>query len=300
MTRKKLHSVAACQHGVITRVQLLSHGYSRESIQHRIREGWLFPIYRGVYAVGRPDLSPHGHWMAAVLSCGKGAILSHQSAGNLWRMISIESKAINISVRCETRRRRSGIVLHRRGPITFEHVTTEWGIPVTTPSATLVDLATVLSDKQLEAAINEADKRDLVNPLQLQNMLGQLRGQPGVSRVREMLRSSTLVLTDSELERRFLRLIKSAQLPVPMTGVNVNGFKVDFFWRDIDLVVETDGLRYHRTPSQQSRDRLRDQVHTSRGLTTLRFTHAQVKNEPDYVSEILLETIQRLRGKGLR
>jgi very-short-patch-repair endonuclease len=78
-----------------------------------------------------------------------------------------------------------------------------------------------------------------------------------------------------------------AGLPRPETREWVNAFEVDFYWPGLGLVVETDGLRYHRTPAQQARDRRRDQTHTAAGLTTLRFTHAQVRYEPDYVASTL-------------
>jgi very-short-patch-repair endonuclease len=74
----------------------------------------------------------------------------------------------------------------------------------------------------------------------------------------------------------------------------VNGFDVDFYWPDLDLVVETDGLRYHRTPAQQTRDRLRDQTHLAAGTTPLRFTHAQVRFEPTHVQTILASVARRL------
>src|SRR4051794_12349880 len=71
-----------------------------------------------------------------------------------------------------------------------------------------------------------------------------------------------------------------AGLPRPQTQIYLNGFRVDFYWPDLGLVVETDGLRYHRTPQQQARDRLRDQAHAASGLTPLRFTHAQADTTP--------------------
>jgi len=89
------------------------------------------------------------------------------------------------------------------------------------------------------------------------------------------------------LERRFLRLAHAAGLPAPQTGRIVNGYRTDFFWPRLGLVVETDGLRYHRTPAQQAKDRRRDQRHTAAGLRILRFTHAQVRFEPEHVVSIL-------------
>lgn len=120
-------------------------------------------------------------------------------------------------------------------------------------------------------------------------------GQSGVARLRDVVDRRTFRLTDSELERRFLRLVEKAGLPFPLTGQHVNGFKVDFFWSDLGLVVETDGLRYHRTPAQQARDQLRDQAHLASGLTSLRFNHAQVRYEPGYVRATLLAVVRRLR-----
>ena len=76
-----------------------------------------------------------------------------------------------------------------------------------------------------------------------------------------------------------------------MTGRTLNGFKTDFHWPDLGLVVETDGLRYHRTPAQQARDRVRDQAHAAAGLTPLRFTHEQVRFDPDYVRATLAAVV---------
>ena len=85
-------------------------------------------------------------------------------------------------------------------------------------------------------------------------------------------------------------------MPTPLCKQIVNGFEVDFHWPELGLVVETDGLRYHRTPSAQTRDRLRDQTHVAAGLTVLRFTHWQVKYEPAHVRRVLAQTARRLRG----
>jgi very-short-patch-repair endonuclease len=78
----------------------------------------------------------------------------------------------------------------------------------------------------------------------------------------------------------------------------LSGFRVDFFWPEVGLVVETDGLRYHRTPAQQGRDRRRDQAHTASGLTALRFTHAQVRFAPDEVRDTLVAVFGRLSRRA--
>ncbi|HEU5252722.1 MAG TPA: DUF559 domain-containing protein [Solirubrobacterales bacterium] len=191
-------------------------------------------------------------------------------------------------------RRRPGLLIHRRPSLRTTDTTTEYGIRVTTPIQTLIDLTPRLDRPGIERAINEADKYNLVTPPALRRALDERVGEPGVAALRQILDRRTFRLTKEELERRFLPLAGKAGLPVPLTGQFVNGFEVDFYWPDLGLVVETDGLRYHRTPAEQARDRLRDQTHTAAGLTQLRFTHEQVRYEPEHVLSILAQTASRL------
>jgi very-short-patch-repair endonuclease len=288
--------LAAAQHGVVARRQLLERGLTPKGISHRIARGRLYIVRRAVYAVGRRDLTQEGKWMAAVLACGPDAVLSDLSAGALWGLVSREvprDAPIEVTVPHATTRRHSGIRLHRR-ELHPSDSAEKLSIPVTGAVRTLLDLACRLRSNQLEAAVNEADKLDLGDPESLRGALDHYRGQAGVARLRRLLDSRTFTLTDSELERRFLPLARPAGLPPPLTRQWVNGFVVDFFWPDLGLVVETDGLRYHRTPAQQARDRLRDQRHTAAGLTALRFTHAQVTYEPQHVVTTLRAVARRL------
>ena len=166
---------------------------------------------------------------------------------------------------------------------------------MTTPIATLIDIAPSLGRRGLEAAVNEADKLDLTDPERLRAALDAVVPRAGTATLREILDRRTFVLTESQLERRLLPLARRAGLPRPETGARVNGFKVDFHWPALGLIVETDGLRYHRTPAQQTTDRLRDQVQTAAGLTVLRFTHAQVAHEPEHVTATLRAVSRRRR-----
>jgi very-short-patch-repair endonuclease len=290
---RQLWALARGQHWVVARRQLFELGFSGHWIDHRIAIGRLHRRHRGVYAVGRPHVTPYGRWMAAVLACGPAAVLSHDSAAALWG-IRPASHSLEVSVLTGAKRRPEGISVHRRHDLPPEEVTDCHGIPVTSPIRTLIDMAVRLDREPLEAAINEADKLDLCDPEALRSALDDAKGQPGVGALRTVLDRRTFTLTDSELERRFLRIVRDLGLPLPETGVDVNGFKVDFHWPDLGLVVETDGLRFHRTPAQQARDRLRDQRHTAAGLTPLRFTRAQVRFEPGYVGETMAAVVRRL------
>lgn len=289
----RLWALARRQHWVVTRAQLLELGFGRAAIEHRVRKGRLHPIHRGVYAVGRPDTTQEGRWMAAALACGIRAAVSHFDAAALWELLPLRSGTIHVCVPANVRVRRPGITVHQRR--SFE-VTRRRGVPVTTPVITLIDLASTLGGGELEQAINQADKLDLVSPDELRAALDSTPRCPGLGAMRTILDRRTFVLTDSQLERRFLPIARRAGLPTPQTGTRVNGFRVDFHWPGLGLVVETDGLRYHRTPAAQARDRVRDQAHTAAGLTTLRFTHAQVSFEPARVESTLAAVAHRLRG----
>ena len=229
--------------------------------------------------------------MAAVLSCGPEAALSHESAAARWGIRARENGRIEVSVPTARNPRPLGITVHRCAVLQV----TEWqGIPLTTPIATLVDLATRLPTDQLERAVNEADRLDLVDPEKLRAALDRFGGRKGVGILRRTLDRRTFTLTDSDLERRFLPIARQAGLSQPQTRRRVNGFRVDFYWPDLGLVVETDGLRYHRTPAQQANDRRRDQAHAAAGLTALRFTRAQVRFEREHVRTTLEAVARRL------
>jgi very-short-patch-repair endonuclease len=277
------------QHGVITRGQLLDVGLTPKAIEHRVAKRRLHPVRRGVYAVGRRELPRLGELMAAVLSCGPGAVASHESAGEV---LGIRPRSAVIELSVPADRRQPGIVVHRRATV---DATVYHGIPVTNVVQTLIDLAPRLPVAELEAAINAADKLDLIDPESLRDAVEEFAGQPGVGKLRTVLDRRTFTLTDTDLERIFLPLARRAGLPQPDTQCWVNGFRVDFFWPDLGLVVETDGLTYHRTPAEQATDRVRDQTHTAAGLTTLRFTRGQVRFEPARVSDTLAVVARRLR-----
>ena len=278
------------QHGVISRRQLLDFGLSTAAIRHRIDEGRLHPVARGVYAVGRPDLTRPGGWMAAILSCGRFACLSHFSAAALWGLIERE-RCIEISLPSNVYRKRPGLLIHRRASLPAVR---RERVPVTDVVTTIVDIAPHLTRHELEAVIREADKRNYVDPDRLRAELDELPRRPGIRKARTTLDRRTFRLTDSELERRYLPISDRAGLMRPLTQQIVNGERVDFHYPDLKLVVETDGLRYHRTPQQQARDLVRDQKHLAAGCTPLRFTHDQIRHDPDYVEATLRQVARRL------
>jgi very-short-patch-repair endonuclease len=287
--------LAAAQHWVISRAQLIEVGFHPQAIKYRVRRGRLHRTpWKGVYAVGRPQLTRHGYFKAALLAVGDGAVLSHRSAAEVWGLLTARLEVVEVLVPANKRVRQRMIVARRRSALHPEDVMTPEGLRVTSPTRTLIDLALNATGDELEDAIRRADKDDLVSPELLRSRLARYEGEPGVAAMRKLLDRSTYTVTDSALERLFLPIARRAGLPRPLTQQWLNGFRVDFYWPDLGLVVETDGLRYHRTAQQQTVDRRRDQAHVASGLTVLRFSRAQVRFEPRAVEATLRRVIARL------
>jgi very-short-patch-repair endonuclease/predicted transcriptional regulator of viral defense system len=290
--------LAGRQQGIVTRSQLLALGFGSRSIEHRINRGRLFAVSPGVYAVGWPALSRSRGWMAAVLAGGNAAALSHLSAAALWGIGKEKPGRIDVSVRRRCALRRPGICFRGRPSLPARDICLHDGIPVTKPARTLVDMASELGHRIVERAVNDADKRDLIDPETLRAALDDFAGEPGVLLLRRLLDKLTFRLSDSELEVRFRPLARRAGLRDPLSKQFVNGFEVDFFWPELGLVVETDGLRYHRTPSSQARDARRDRAHVIAGMTPLRFTHYEVRYEPRQVRSALAKTTAMIHRRS--
>jgi len=200
------------------------------------------------------------------------------------------------------RHRRRDLKARSRPSLPSEDVTVHEFIPVTTPPRTILDQAALpISASSLERLVNEASAhKDIeLNPNSLRRYCDLRPGEPGVKRLRTLLDRDTFRLSDSELERLFRPIALAAGLPQPQTKAFVNDYEVDFYWPALSLVVETDSLRHHRTALKQSRDLLRDQTHTAAGLTTLRFTHWQVRYDSRHVTATLSATLRlRLHPAG--
>lgn len=215
------------------------------------------------------------------------AALSHRSAGVHWGIVGSEGAAIDVSVRRRREVRRHGLQVRGRPSLAEADITHRNWIPVTIPALTMIDLATDLSLLDLERAINDADKRDVIHVGPLRAAIEGYAGLPGVRPLRTLIDKLTFRLSDSELEIRFRPTARAAGLPQPLSKQWVNGFEVDFYWPELGLVVETDGARFHRTPSAQTRDARRDRAHVLAGMSPLRFTHYEVRYEQRAVRDAL-------------
>ncbi len=246
------------QHGVISREQLRRFRYNDKAIAWRVEKKRLFRLYQGVFAVGRPDVTREGEWMAAVLACGDQAKLGYGSGGAVLG-IGRERGKIEIVIPYGREAEHKGIWVHHT------RVMGDWGysngIPVRHPADVLVDMASYLDRDPLEAAVNAADRLDLIDPETLRERLDSMPRRQGKRLLGRILDIHTFVFTDSTLERMYLPLSDAAGLPRPETQRYIGSYRVDFIYWALKLVVETNGLRYHRTPQQQARDYERSQAH---------------------------------------
>jgi hypothetical protein len=259
----RVATIAATQHGVVNVEQLGAAGVDSSGIARRVRAGRLHRLHRGVYAVGHPGLNRHKRWMAAVLACGEGAVLSHTSAAAIWELLKPFRGPVHVtSPNLNGRRRRPGIVLHRSASLVaapVRQVTRRHGIPVTTPQRTIDDLRPLVAPYLQRRAIRQAELAGL--PL-----------DPATTR-----RTGG---TRSDLELAFLDLCSRHGIPRPEVNGQVGSWTVDFLWRSRNVAVETDFFGYHRGSIAFEDDHRRELELRGAGFRVRRYTDVQLRSAP--------------------
>ena len=288
--------VAAGQHGLITMAQLLDLGLTRKMVEGRIRLGLLHPVHRGVYAVGTPPRTREAHWLAAMLACGPGAVLSHASAAGLWRIRGSASALIDVISPRRTGRTRRGITVHRASSLTAADITEVDGIPVTTIPRAIIDLATVISPPALEYAIHRAESQRKVTPEQLRATLACLPGVRGTAAVAAIVGAPHHDLdarTRSPWERRLLAICRDHGIPLPEVNrwipleIAAGGLEVDFCWRRQRLVVEVDENASHGTLRARRNDPERDRALEAAGWPVCRVAEDEFARPQEIAAKLL-------------
>jgi putative AbiEi antitoxin of type IV toxin-antitoxin system/uncharacterized protein DUF559 len=275
--------LAGRQHGIVSRRQLLERGFTRDRIQHRVDKGWLVAIHPGVYIVGSRRITHRSRWLAAVLAVGDGALLSHVSAAALWRLMKALLGPVHVSVPNRSSWQPEGILIHRPRHLGPADRTRRYGVPVTSPSRTLLDLAAVVSPTQLRRAFEETERLELLDRNALARMCDRMRGRRGVARLRGLLSEGPLPLSEarSRLEARFLAFCRDRGLPIPATNVPLGEFEVDFLWPEQRVVVELDGWGSHGKRTAFEGDRKRDVRLQLLGHRVVRVTHRRLTADAD-------------------
>jgi very-short-patch-repair endonuclease len=277
--------LATRQHGVVARRQLLGLGMGRRNIDERVRRGRLHLLHRGVYAVGHRVLSRDGHWMAAVLAAGPEAVLSHRSAGVLWRLIPSWSGSVEVTTSRKSRPR-AGIHVHY-AILPGDEVTVVAELPVTSPFRTLLDLATVLRPRELERAFNE--------------LMARHPGRRGSVDLRALLVSKVPEgRTRNDFEEDFVALLDANGLPRPRLNADLalrgRFFEIDCLWERQRVAVELDSRTVHGTDKGFESDRQRDRILLAEGWRTARVTWLQLRDEPESIVADLRGMLQGSPG----
>ena len=273
----RLAKLAARQHGVVSARQLYALGLTRQQVHDRRRAAHLHSIHRGVYAVGIPNLTREGRFMAAVLAGGDGAVLSHGSAAWLWGIRDGLLSPVDVTVVTRAGRNgRPGLRIHRTTEVL--ETTTRRGIPVTTVPRTLLDLAEQITPRQLERALDEADHLNLLHQPSLRQTLHDHPHRTGVARLRTALQHHTpgTTRTRSSAEEAFLTFCRRHGLPEPILNAEVAGFTVDALFPEQRVIVEIDPWHTHSDPRAFAADRERDRTLLAAGFRTVRLADGQL------------------------
>jgi hypothetical protein len=272
-----LARLAGCAHGVVTHREMLGAGISATEVATRTRRGQLIRTHPGVYRVGHRAPTLEASYLAAVLACGDSAVLCGLAAAHLQGLV--KGVAPTPYVSAETKRHIRGIRTRRSKIVTRDIAVIGRGVPVTPPAWTLVDIAAELDKDALARACHEAGVRYLTTPADVDAALALRPRARGSGILRRVLRGEVHV-TLSRLERAFLRLLREAALPLPVTNRPAGGRRVDCRWPQHRLTVELDSYRYHSSRRAWEEDRRRERQAYARGDEFRRYTYDDVFHHP--------------------
>jgi very-short-patch-repair endonuclease len=278
-----MHNVAAeladRQEGMVAIWQLIPLGYTRQSVSRRVGWSEFVRVHTGVFFVGHGPITFRGHCMAAALACGADALVSHHAAAALWDLRPMPQAVIDVTA--PTRRTHPGIRSHVSS-VPAQQRTHIGAIPITTLERTCLDYAEQATPRQLVAALEAAERRQLLDLRRLHRVIDDSFGRRGLRPLRAALAEidGDPGWTQSELEDRFRELLRATDLPRPRTNVIIEGELVDCAWPEHRLIVEIDSYRFHRTRRSFESDRERDAKLQKRGWRILRITDRRLLADP--------------------
>jgi very-short-patch-repair endonuclease len=278
---------------------------SDAAISRAAGNGRLHLVFRGVFGVGHPHRSERSYLMAAVLACGKEAVVSHRSAAALLGLIDKGPVVIDVIAPPSRGRKIDGIRLHLVRPPRLEETGTMHGIPCTSPARTLVDLAGVVGERTLRSAFERAAARkrgmlDIpaiewsIDPRRrgmkvLQKLIDEWRGAAPLLNKRGKLKSP--------LEAKVLPLIVRRHLPPPLFNAPVQiaqgRIEVDFLWPEHRFALEADSRDFHGAAVAFERDRWRDRELMRAGYSVLRVTNRQAECEAEAIAATVAARLTR-------
>ncbi len=280
----RVAQLAAEQNAVVARRQLLACGLTSDAITVRTRRCTLFRVYRGVYAVLRPDaLTLEGRLAAAVLACGRGAVLSHHAAAAWWKLVASDERAPEVIVARDGGRKIAGIQAHRTRGVDRRDVWTRAGIRITSPARAALDVAAQMPHRALRRMLRQAQAEGRLSVGQLRDVHSRAGRHPGAKALLAVIADGPTP-TRSAAEDLLLDLIQDAGLPLPEVNplLRLDGTTVmpDFLWRAQKLVVEVDGAQFHRGAIAKRDDAQRQALLEAHGQRVLRVAYEQLTGQP--------------------
>jgi len=270
----KAAEIAAGQMGRVTWQQLVDEGIHRHTIQRWIEDGRLHELHHGVYAAGHAGRSTAADYMAALLACGEGAILSHFAAAYVLRLLPRRAPPPpETTVPTLAGLARPGIVIHRVARLHHLDTCTFEGLRLATAPRALLDIAPALDPPLITRACHEAWIHHRTSPHHIEQCIARNPHRPGAAKLR---RAAGADVTLSALEDAFLALLRERGLPAPRTNVDRRGDKVDCHWPERGLTVELLSYRFHG-----SRRAFEDDVARRRRSSHLAFTYGDVVERAD-------------------
>jgi Protein of unknown function (DUF559) len=295
-----LAELSRAQHGVFGLDEVRSRGLTTSGVHGRVAAGRLHRIHHAVYSlVPKELLKRDGLYMAAVLACGPRAVISHGSAAALLELRDWGHTKVEVSVPRRSSRRHDGIKVHRSTTLADQDVTLVNDIPCTTVARTLLDLAEVVTPRQLERAFDQAEIVQVLDVKAINDQLARSPTRPGAKAVRNVLETHYIggTPTWSENEEALLAITRSLGIPDPDTNAFVvvddgrPAIRADFVWRDRRVIVEADSIKWHNTRQRFEQDRVRDQRLIAAGWTVVRTTWAQMAQRPDELRPLLIKLL---------
>jgi len=284
--------LAERQHGVVSRQQLLGLGFSEREITTRATSDSLHPLFRGTFAVGHRNIGKHGRMLAAVLACGDGAVLSHGSAAELLGLWDRQAAPVDVIAPRRGGRKIRDIRWHNvRRPMSDE-IEARDGIPCTTVSRTLVDMAGRTSYASLRRLVEQAAVLRQLEVREVDRVLarGRRRGAPNLRAILQVWRTDDerRPTLRSPLEAKLLPVLLESGVPRPECNVRLRidsgkPVEVDMLWRDRRLVIEADGEETHGTRAAFQSDRTRAQRLVAAGYRVAGVTWSQAEDETSAV-----------------
>jgi predicted transcriptional regulator of viral defense system len=302
-----ISELALWQHGVFGLHQLCELGLTSSAVRYRVATGRLHRIHHGVYSlVPRELLNREGLYMAAVLACGPGAVLSHRSAARLHELRNYGHTKIDVTVPKRSARAHSGVAVHRSTTLTAADVTDVDNIPVTTVARTLFDVGEVVTQRQLERAFDQAEIAEVLDLKTINDQLARNPTRPAAKKVRKVLAEHYIGQTPTwnENEELLLSITRSLGIPDPDTNQFIvlpdggPAIRVDFVWRDRRVIVEADSGKWHSSRQRIEIDRRRDQRLTAAGWTVIRTTWRQLTQRPHELRPVLLKLLTTASPTG--